>query len=289
METPVLYFYSTNQQTVSVDVKFPGGYITEWYPDAFRSNGGNISWDSVKLTPGANPVFPTGKGESRYYAARNTDAAPLDIRGQREKMIFYRGAGSFPIPLEPKLTADGKMEIRNVGAEPVPFALIFENRGGKMGLRIAGSVSGTSVMELPSLNQNITTARDAMTKALLLYGGLYLKEAQAMIATWDDSWFEEGMRVIYIMPSTQVNTVVPLRIDPAPSEVTRAFVGRIELLSPAGKQNMETAIASGDIATLQKFGRFLLPFAQQLGVSGGVVAKAASDLDARFASHTCIP
>jgi hypothetical protein len=54
---------------------------------------------------------------------------------------------------------------------------------------------------------------------------------------------------------------------------------------------METAIASEDVAGLQKFGRFLLPFAQQLGISNGVVAvaKAASELEARFSSQVCIP
>lgn len=32
METPVLYFYSTKQLAARVDVQFPHGVITEWYP-----------------------------------------------------------------------------------------------------------------------------------------------------------------------------------------------------------------------------------------------------------------
>ena len=34
METPVLYFYSSHQATVSVQVHFAQGFLTEWYPHA---------------------------------------------------------------------------------------------------------------------------------------------------------------------------------------------------------------------------------------------------------------
>src|SRR5580700_6350647 len=36
METPVLYFYSPHETTVSVNVRFSKGVITEWYPRASR-------------------------------------------------------------------------------------------------------------------------------------------------------------------------------------------------------------------------------------------------------------
>src|SRR6266487_3430855 len=34
METPVIYFYSEEELTAQVSVKFPQGLITEWYPQA---------------------------------------------------------------------------------------------------------------------------------------------------------------------------------------------------------------------------------------------------------------
>ena len=34
METPVIYFYADQEQTVDVSVRFPKGVITEWYPQA---------------------------------------------------------------------------------------------------------------------------------------------------------------------------------------------------------------------------------------------------------------
>ena len=36
METPVLYFYDSREETVSVNVRFAKGVITEWYPQATR-------------------------------------------------------------------------------------------------------------------------------------------------------------------------------------------------------------------------------------------------------------
>src|SRR5262245_23799638 len=38
METPVIYFYGDEAQTVNVSVNFPQGTITEWYPAASRAN-----------------------------------------------------------------------------------------------------------------------------------------------------------------------------------------------------------------------------------------------------------
>src|SRR4051812_32269360 len=34
METPVLYFYAARETTVNVNVRFPKGAITEWFPPA---------------------------------------------------------------------------------------------------------------------------------------------------------------------------------------------------------------------------------------------------------------
>src|SRR5262249_44466096 len=129
METPVLYFYSRRPQTLSVHVDFPEGLITEWYPQASkvtpaavgsnveRYRNGGIEWDGVKVLPGASVQYPSTQGASRYYAARETDSAPLDIGGEHEKLIFYRGVATFQPPLRPKYSNDGKLEIRNAGTD----------------------------------------------------------------------------------------------------------------------------------------------------------------------------
>src|ERR1700676_2229495 len=82
METPVIYFYSPRQTTVSVDVRFGKGLITEWFPHANRvrssdshpiildaKTSGTIAWHAVTITPAANSSFPRESARSHYYAA----------------------------------------------------------------------------------------------------------------------------------------------------------------------------------------------------------------------------
>ena len=49
METPVLYFYSPHDVTVSVRVAFSKGLITEWYPHADRVQPGANDWSVQDL------------------------------------------------------------------------------------------------------------------------------------------------------------------------------------------------------------------------------------------------
>jgi hypothetical protein len=51
-------------------------------------------------------------------------------------------------------------------------------------------------------------------RQVLVSSGLYEKEADAMIKTWRDSWFEEGMRIFYILPRGITDSTLPLQIDP---------------------------------------------------------------------------
>ncbi|MFZ0201956.1 MAG: hypothetical protein WB523_02155 [Candidatus Sulfotelmatobacter sp.] len=53
---------------------------------------------------------------------------------------------------------------------------------------------------------------------ILTSQGLYPDEAQAMLEIWRQSWFEEGSRLFYIVPSRFLNTILPLTINPAPSQ-----------------------------------------------------------------------
>ena len=80
-----------------------------------------------------------------------------------------------------------------------------------------------------------------------------------MVQTWGDSWFEEGSRLLYIVPHEFVDTVLPLSIKPAPIETTRVFVGRLELVTPGTEEAVARAFVERDHATLDKYGRFLEP------------------------------
>jgi len=80
-----------------------------------------------------------------------------------------------------------------------------------------------------------------------------------MFETWRDSWFEEGSRLLYIVPRQFVDSILPLSINPAPAETVRVFVGRLELVTTATQRAVEQALAAHDRTTLKRYGRFLVP------------------------------
>jgi hypothetical protein len=300
METPVLYFYSPTRTTVSVHVNFPKGLITEWYPRAARvlpasapygGGGGQIDW-GVEIAPGETASLPAGKSGSHYYAARETDAALLKIGAEREKMLFYRGIGSPAVALEPRFTEDGKLELRNRATAPIPVAFVFENRGGKIGFRTVRNIQRTAKVEAPELTGHLNGLHSELAAALV-EAGLYEKEAQAMIATWRDSWFEEGMRVFYLVPRAAVDEALPLQVTPAPQTTARVFVARVEVLSPFVSKTVIQALTSGDVATLRKYGRFvdayvrMLPTVTAAPASRQFLDEASQQVQREFQHPSC--
>jgi hypothetical protein len=266
METPVIYFYSPREVTARVKVQFPRGVITEWYPNGDKLTG-SISWSDIKVQPGSTPDFPVEKRPSRYYAARGTDAAPITSAGQHEKFLFYRGVGRFAVPLSARLSGDGKIVVENRGSDAVPSVILFENRGGRLGYRNAGAVQDVVTLGPPSLDSSIFQLRHDLETALVAQG-LFPKEAQAMVETWRDSWFEEGSRLIYIVPGRAVDAILPLQVEPTPSQTARVFVGRIELITSETKRAVEEAIAKKDWSTIGRYSRFLDPILKRIPLDG---------------------
>jgi hypothetical protein len=61
-----------------------------------------------------------------------------------------------------------------------------------------------------------------------------------------------------------VEKILPLTIEPQPAIIHRVFVGRMELLTPATQNAIETAIVTHDKATLAKYGRFVAPMIESI-------------------------
>ncbi len=85
----------------------------------------------------------------------------------------------------------------------------------------------------------------ALVERSLIAEGLYEKEAKAMVATWQQSWFtEEGTRVLYMVPTSVTESLLPLHVSPQPQETVRVLVGRLEIMSPESEQQMIQSVAS---------------------------------------------
>lgn len=281
METPVIYFYSPREESVSVNVRFRQGLITEWYPRASNvepvqsmwasgasqaGGDGTIRWDAVTLSPSLRPDFPEGTRSDHYFAARQTTATPLRVQTskgeQQEKFLFYRGVAEFASPVRAAVEPDG-VQIENRAERVVPAIVLFERRGENVGYRIGDSLQQRIDVPRPELTGSVDSLAHEL-EGILVSQGLYQNEAHAMLETWRDSWFEEGSRLLYIVPRCFVDSVLPLSIKPEPQQITRVFVGRIELLTPETKNAVRQAVLASQSATLAKYGRFLEPILQEL-------------------------
>lgn len=276
METPVLYFYSTSEQTVRATVRFPQGLISEWYPQATQRPGtvsptgptdfntlGRIQWDNVRVTPGAKEDFPTEADGSHYYAARETDAAPVTVGGQQEKFLFYRGIANFRPPLSATIDRDGRLAVAQVAGTGIDTVILFERRAGRIGYRVAHADGKSIVLERPALADTVESLREGL-RGILAGEGLYPREAAAMVETWRDSWFEDGARLFYVFPRSAVDAILPLQIEPTPTSVKRVFVGRMEIVTPEIESEVAEAMRTGNQIVLRKYGRFLEPISQMV-------------------------
>ena len=276
METPVLYFYAANEITVDVAVRFQQGVITEWFPEAsvtpsqlpetpadgrrLADRVGRAAWTRVKVRPGAAPDFPREDSPSHYYPARDTDAAPVQVGKAVERFLFYRGVGEFAPPVSAMVETGGRIVVRARSDAPLGDIIVFDNRGGTVSY-LARRVPGhQATIDSTRLEQGPANSLNEHLERVLTAHGLYPKEARAMIATWRDTWFEEGARVLYIAPLRAVEAVLPLQFTPRPADVARVFVGRIELMTQRTAAAVKSGLLSNDQSALAKYGRFLEPF-----------------------------
>ena len=274
METPVIYFYAPERTSASVRVDFPQGLMTEWYPKAVVSQrlattyalrsptASVLRWNGIEIQPQSQASFPAEQAASHYYAARATDAAPVQVGAEHEKFLFYRGVGGFQPPIA-ATAANASIRLENRGESPIKGVVLFENRGGRIGYRIHGTLDRSATIAAPALTGTVDALHRDLT-ALLIASGLYAREAHAMIETWRDSWFEEGTRVFYLVPNRFVDAMLPLSVAPTPASVVRTFVGRLEVFTPATLRQVADAIAEGDDATVVAYGRFLDPLTERI-------------------------
>ncbi|MCB9793118.1 MAG: hypothetical protein H6741_10365 [Alphaproteobacteria bacterium] len=227
METPVIYFYAEEALLVEVSVDFTDGEITEWYPRAEQIDSG-VRWGRVGVFPTLTPELEDDGSDSHYYPAREVDAAPVRVCSEQgnewERFLFYRGVGQGEISVRASLEGR-QVRVQGPGLERV---IVFERQGDAVGFSV---MEGAGSLERPALTQRVTDMQDTL-RGLLIADGLYPKEAEAMLATWEDDWFEEGLRIITLLPDDQVEAMLPMQLSPAPTERVRTLVARVELITP---------------------------------------------------------
>ncbi len=104
--------------------------------------------------------------------------------------------------------------VKSLNGDEIPNAILFERRGERVGYRLTGALTDETTVDPPVLTGSVDSLYGDLEE-ILVGQGLYRDEAHAMIETWKDSWFEEGSRLIYIVPSGFIDKVLPLDITTA--------------------------------------------------------------------------
>lgn len=298
-ETPVIYFYTNTPTRVNVQVGFPSGVWTQWYPQAsyvgptlvqtgslMNPRNGRIGW-MVDVIPPSMPhkTPPATDPDALWKHTRDVDAAfvsPVgsgsvsDTSSESERFIFYRGLGDARLPLTVSATGGARLTC-GAGLTSVKHVYVLRVENGQGVYRYLPSLECDKSMSdvVPTMTKGLAVSRFADTladdmAARLVDSGLYAKEARAMVNTWRTSYFtSDGVRVLFVLPQSWTDKFIPMTITPAPAELVRVMVGRIELLTASREYEAEAAIsnlASPDsrvresaFAFLREQGRYVEP------------------------------
>jgi len=247
LETPLIYFYPPDDKetVVDVEVAFPGGWISEFYPDAAtttpglekgridREAAGTLAWKG--LIVGGKADGPAT--DSRVWVSpRAVDAASVRTpQGDAERYLFYRGVANLEAPV--RVSREGEV-LKMTGETRAGWLADFRSDGTmafvKAGPEMPAKLTGFA-------KENLARLRNEMREELIKEG-LFPKEAEAMLNTWEESYFRSrGLRLFYMVPRDWTDRHLPLKIS-GETKTVRAMVGRIELVTPEQRATLKRLV-----------------------------------------------
>ena len=287
METPIVYFHlpegKPEPRELDVEIAFRHGWISEWYPDADISapgfvpmrnsqpitseTTGRIAWKGI--TVGETGGTPADTKEHVWLAPRQVASDPVSTaKGQTERYLFYRGVANMEAPLRVLRSKDGNSLTivpnasmgGDIGDMAFPYLWLADIReDGTTAFRVVPGMT----LEASNENRarttagrfekgdysrdNLVTLRASMREAAMA-DGLYSDEADALLNTWEVSYFKtSGLRLFFLVPEAWTESVLPMNVS-EPAAMERVMIGRIELVTPEQRQllNRMAAVPAHD-------------------------------------------
>ncbi len=337
METPVIYVHSKTRRELKVRVDFVRGLLTQWYPvsdrlgppelacdagplDLRQVERSFLEWDLNVIPPseGAPAGIPEVGANDPWAFAREVESAYLLTKPRQaperqgpveaEHYLFYRGLGTFTLPFGASAESASGPVFVNASDQQVDQVVALEVGPGGTTARYAIRcyvAAGAKVQSLLTERalapiESVMGGLEADIQKILEGQGLYADEARAMVRTWSRSWFRsEGLRFIYTVPRPLTDSILPLTLTPAPDQLVRVLVGRLEVIPRQTRREVEAALldaaspdearrAQGE-ARLARLGRFLEPHLRDLLASAEVEPEAKTLAEARLASSSGAP
>ncbi|MBV8878476.1 MAG: hypothetical protein JO332_00795 [Planctomycetaceae bacterium] len=272
---------ATLPQTVDLRVEFRGGWLTEYYPDAvvgapglqnrqfqygrLRSGTrGSLEWKGLQV--GKEGSFPKTE-DPVWLSPRRVQAAPVTTaKGESERFLFYRGVAWSKAPLlaqrggtnQENLHLSGWLpqELKDRAPLTIPrlwLADIREDGATAFRTLSAQKIRTTTLTPLTTVPatfeaKDYSPARLGALRAEMREGliadGLNPDEADALLNTWDASYFRShGMRLFFLVPRAWTDYVLPLKTT-LDADITRVMIGRLELITPLQRACLKRLHAS---------------------------------------------
>jgi len=264
LETPVLYFHADKDfhGRVDVRVEFKSGWLTQFYPDAAATpesltrgsfgkldgrTTGSLTWSNLELN-----TATTGPETSQHVwlAPRAVDALQVKAeKGEAEKYLFYRGVANLNAPLQVTRPTQGTLNIAGHSEHIHTFWYADIRKDGTAAYRTLDAANPTTAANfVPSdYKTRAITALRLELRAALVSAGLFGDEADALLNTWELSYFKSsGARLFFLVPQEWTDSVMPLSVSGQHADIVRVMVGRIELVSPEQRALLEK-IAAGPV------------------------------------------
>jgi hypothetical protein len=254
--------------TFSARVDLPQGAMIEHWPPG-QVDGGSLGWSGVTarrarcataVPSGAPCTAPDGVCELPDLPLYDAPtAACLTLGDHSAGMLFYRGAvPALELPLTVTRDDDGAVRVRAKDDAPAMVGEVLRVSAGPSGPWPAGHVviarvkvpAPGATVSLPlgaiavSRAAEETELRNAVTGL-----GLSGDEADAFVRAWGAALFGEGGgpardvrsarelspptipqdAILYWLPPAAIERLARLSFDPAPSEIRRAMLVRVDL------------------------------------------------------------
>ena len=240
------------------------------------NTSGELSWKGLVL--GAEGAGPESK-EKVWLAPRDVKAATVKTDGgEIEKFLFYRGVANADAPLRITRSKDcTTLEVHDNRTLSMPGAkdslqihaawLLDVRPDGTCAFKSMGKVEegGSPRVGMPAAfgagdysPDNLQRLKGEMRGALL-NEGLYGDEADALLNTWEVSYFKSpGLRFFYLCPRIDIDNALPLTVSvPGGSPeilavdrvavVTRVMIGRIEIVTPEQRALLKEIASGGSV------------------------------------------
>jgi predicted transcriptional regulator len=215
---------------------------------SFKNYYGYAKWRINILSPNTSaiPSNPDSIVSNVWLAPRKTASNIIESGNEREKYIFYRGLASFTNPVIPKYTKSSNLLVTNTTQENLKYVLVYEIT--KDGRRFIWDIKGINANESVIFQRNNSIINDNNWNSnfkpkfieALVESGLYKDEAEAMLNTWNQSYFgKPGIKIFWITPRSFTDKILPISFSIQPEKLERVMIGRTEIdtFNPLGLSN----------------------------------------------------